>query len=269
MSIKVSLNLIHRKPQYMRISTFLVVLAGLLNMSCHTKDSPSLTIAVAANMQFAMEALTAAFTNETGIACETVTSSSGKLTAQIIGGAPIDLFVSADMKYPNTLFESGVTVEPPKVYAYGKLVLFTMVDNIDPTMEMLKEDDIRHIAIGNPKTAPYGRAAVEVLQHYKLYETLEDKLVYGESIGQANQFITTEAAELGLTAKSLVMAPKMRGKGKWIEIDTDIYSPIAQGVVILNNRSTNSEEAEAFYKFLFSEQGKEILVNFGYSTPDE
>jgi molybdate transport system substrate-binding protein len=252
----------------MRSKAICLILICLLATSCNKEDSATLTIGTSANMQFAMQELTRAFTDETGIACETVVSSSGKLTAQIMEGSPIDVFVSADMKYPGMLYQKGLTIGQPKIYAYGKLVLFTMAGNLDPTMEVLTDESIRHVAIANPKTAPYGTAAIEVLQHYQLYEAVAEKLVYGESIAQTNQFIATGAAEFGLTAMSLVMAPQLLGKGKWLEIDSAIYTPIAQGIVILRNNKTNPETAEDFYKFIFSGLGKEILSKFGYSTPE-
>lgn len=236
---------------------------------CHpAAKSDQLLVATAANMQFAMQAISHAFNQQSGIAIETIVSSSGKLSAQIKEGAPFDVFVSADMKYPQDLYESGFTMQKPEVYAYGRLVLWTLKDSL-PTFSDLKNNaTIRHMAIANPQNAPYGRAAIEVLQHYGIYANWKDRLVYGESISQTNQFIISEAAELGFTAQSVVLSPHIKQRGKWLTIDPDIYSPIAQGIVLIKRKKAQTASAQKFYEFLFSEQGKEILATFGYQTKD-
>ena len=252
---------------YIRIF-FLGFLMFVLH-GCNSAKEKKLTIATAANMQFAMEELTQVFTQETGINCEVITGSSGKLTAQIKEGAPFDVFVSADMKYPEELFESKFTLDEPKIYAFGKLILLSMHEDLHPTLEELKAERIRHIAVANPKTAPYGVATMEVLTKYELQNSLKDKFVFGESVSQTNQFILSKVAEVGFTAKSVVMSKNMRGKGNWQEIDENLYTPIAQGIVILNNRDIKRNEAQKFQVFLFSEKGKEILNKFGYSVPNK
>ncbi len=234
----------------------------ILHTACHQARSPHLTIATAANVQFAMLEIAQAFTNKTGIECDIILSSSGKLTAQINEGAPYDVFVSADMKYPEELYRSGNTTAPPEVYAFGKLVLWTMRENMQLDMQMLVEEKTHHIAIANPKTAPYGRAAVEVLNHFKLYGPVQHKLVFGESIAQTNQFVVSRTADFGFTAKSVVSSKKMIGKGQWIELPDEAYSQIAQGAVILKNGDV--EKAGQFYEYLFSEEAKGILQRFGY-----
>ncbi len=240
----------------------------LLFTSCEQKENSKLTIATAANMQYAMKDLTKAFSNESGIECESISSSSGKLTAQIKEGAPYDIFVSADMKFPNELYQSGFTIQKPKIYAYGKLVIWTMNTQLSPDFDSLEKKQIKHIAIANPKTAPYGIAAEEVLKKKGLYERIKQKLVFGESVAQTNQFIVSYAAEIGFTAKSVVLSPNMKGKGSWKEVDENIYSPIAQGVVVLKNRNKHLKDAQKFQNFLFSDKGKEILNKFGYSVID-
>lgn len=217
-------------------------------------------------MQFAINELVDNYAKISGIECEIIISSSGKLTAQINEGAPFDVFVSANMKYPNDLFEKGLTLGKPKIYAHGKLVLWSMKNEITPSIQLLENDIVKHIAIANPKTAPYGNAAIEVLNHYHIFEKLQSKLVYGESIAQVNQFVNSQAAQIGFTAKSVVLSPKMINKGKWIEIDESIHSPIAQGIVCLKSDSIKENLALKFSDFLFSKKGKEILNTFGYST---
>jgi len=256
------------KMKEMRQYLVLVVIGiGLLLSACGGKRSEALVIATAANMQFAMEALVEAFTAETGIGCQAIISSSGKLTAQIKEGAPFDVFVSADMKYPAELFEAGFTLQQPKIYAYGQLVLWTHKGTSQPKIQDLPQATIRHIALANPKTAPYGRAAMEVLTHYNLLEEVEDKLVYGESIAQTNQFILSEAAEVGFTAQSVVRSPRMKEEGQWITIPQDIYRPIAQGIVLLQGDRLHPG-AQAFYDFIWSAEARRILEAYGYQVVD-
>ncbi len=238
----------------------------LIFASCEQNDKSKLTIATAANMQFAMHELTKEFTKETGVICESITSSSGKLTAQIKEGAPYDVFVSADMKFPNELFKTGFTTKEPEIYAYGKLVIWTMNSQLNPDFESLTINHIKHIAMANPKTAPYGIAAEEVLKKKNLYNKIKTKLVFGESVAQTNQFIVSYAAEIGFTAKSVVLSQNQKGKGNWKEVNENLYTPIAQGVVVLKNRNIHKNEALQFQDFLFSVKGKEILNKFGYSV---
>ncbi|MFK8101307.1 MAG: molybdate ABC transporter substrate-binding protein [Saprospiraceae bacterium] len=232
--------------------------------ACDNQRSKSLTIATAANMQFAMEALTEAFSEESQVTCALVVSSSGKLTAQIKAGAPYDVFVSADVKYPEALYQSGLTEGAAKVYAHGKLVLWSMLPELQPSIELLQSPSVQHIALANPKTAPYGAAALSVLQRYNLQDSVKEKLVYGESIAQTNRFINSKSVELGFTALSVVRAERMQGVGQWIELDTNLYQPIAQAAVVLQAKEGTHPAAISFYKFLFSAKAKKILKDFGY-----
>ncbi|MBE0650749.1 MAG: molybdate ABC transporter substrate-binding protein [Bacteroidales bacterium] len=250
----------------MKKTALTLVLSLLVVIASATNPIPKITIAVAANMQFAMRALTQTFAKETGIECDLIISSSGKLTAQIKAGAPYDVFVSADMKYPDNLYKAGFALEEPKIYAYGKLVLWSINDSIKPSLAILKTDAIKHIACANPKTAPYGVAAIQALKHFGVYNLVENKLVYGESISQTNQFIISESAELGFTAKSVVLSPDFKGSGNWIEIDPNSYSPIAQGVIVIKRNKPEESKALKFYNFLFSPEAKKILENFGYKV---
>ncbi|HLT51090.1 MAG TPA: molybdate ABC transporter substrate-binding protein [Arenibacter sp.] len=247
-----------------KVFGFLFFGAILLFTSCQRALSEKIVIAVAANMQVPMEVIAKKFTEKHGVSCELIIGSSGKLTAQIVEGAPYDIFVAANMKYPETVFFEGRALGNPRVYAHGKLVLWSMSTNTPISISTLTEPHIRHIAVANPKTAPYGVAALEVLHHYGLFDAVENKLVYGESIAQTDQFITSEAAQIGFTAMSTVLSPQMKGKGSWIEIDADRYMPISQGVIKLKRERTNGKEVQELYDFLFSGEAKEILKDFGY-----
>ncbi len=232
--------------------------------SC-TDDSPQpLLIATAANMQFAISPLLKAFTETTGIACEAIISSSGKLTAQIKNGAPYDVLLSADMKYPEVLYQEGLTLSVPKVYAYGTLVLWSTSISANLNLEVLSSSSIQHIALANPKTAPYGKAAMEVLEGLTISSTVKEKLVFGESIAQTNQFITSQVAEIGFTAKSVVVSANIKEQGKWALIDSTLYTPIEQGIVLLKNTPDKQKEAQLFYDFILSKKGQAILKEYGY-----
>ncbi len=225
-----------------------------------------ITVATAANVQYAMEELKKAFKRSTGITVHTVVASSGKLAAQIKSGAPFDLFLSANMKYPKYLRQHRFAVNDPKIYAYGSLVLWTLKPiELDKGIKSLLNPKIERIAIPNPKNAPYGTQTVIAMKNAGIYKKIKSKLIYAESVSQTNQYIVSKAVDAGLTAKSVVLSPKMSGKGKFININPALYSPIEQGVVILKHGQQKKPKATyAFYEFLFSPQGKEIFKKFGY-----
>ena len=249
---------------------FLLSVICLNSLACRKsfKKENTIAIATAANMQFAMEALTEKFTETTGITCQLIIGSSGKLTAQIVEGAPYELFVAANMKYPQEVANRGLAAEPPKLYAHGTLVLWTMDDTLVPSLDILTAKSISHISLANPKTAPYGQAAMEVLQHYGLWDSISPKLVYGESIAQANQFVISGSAEMGFTALSVVLAPHMEGKGNWIPLNKDLHAPIEQGVVLLKGDEGPSGAARKFYQFLSGPEAAVILKKYGYSVSE-
>ena len=226
-----------------------------------------LRVAVSANAQFVMEKLRVAFQAKTGIAIEAIVSSSGKLTTQIQQGAPYDVFLSADMTYPQTLYAQGLTTTTPLVYGYGNLVLWTLTDlPLKADGQVLLNPAVRHVALANPATAPYGVAAMAYLQRHKLTETAQPKIVYGESIAQVNQYLLSGAAEVGFTAKSIVLDPSLKGRGHWIDIPQADYTPIAQGVVVLK-QSKQLPLAEQFVAFLRSPPARRIFQQFGYRSP--
>ncbi len=249
-----------------KVILILLVFIFVLQLSAFASD---ITVAAAANLQYTLDDLKAQFIRETGVGVKTVIGSSGKLTSQAENGAPFDVFMSADMKYPAKLYKDGFASDAPKVYADGVLVLWTMNSmDLSQGVKVLSNAGIQKIAIAEPKLAPYGREAVNALKFYKLYDQLQKELVLGESISQTNQFITTGAADIGFTAKSVVMAPNMKDKGKWVEVDPGAYQPITQGVIVLKYAQQNhSKEAKEFYDFLFSTPAQEIFKKYGYKLP--
>lgn len=229
----------------------------------------SITVAVSANAQYAAKEICDNFQKWSGIGVKTVVSSSGKLTAQIERGAPFDLFLSADMRYPEYLKREGYAVSEPKVYAFGGLILWSLKGlDLKNGVLSLKGAKIEHLAIPNPKSAPYGKEALKVLKGAGIYEDIKPKLVYAESVSQTNRYIASKAVDAGITAKSVIFSPKMGGVGKYVEVDDSLYDPIRQGVVILKHAKEGREsEAKAFYDYLFSQEGREILKKYGYRVP--
>lgn len=249
---------------YLRINLTIV----LISLSLMTSNAQTLRIAVAANAQFVTQALKKSFIKQDSVKIEIIVSSSGKLTAQIMNGAPYDIFMSADMKYPQTLYKNGKTLNKPKIYAKGKLVLWTMKDiSYNKELKVLNNPLIKTIAVANPATAPYGMVTISALKRAGIYKQIKNKIVYGESIAQVNQYLLTGVADIAFTGKSVVLSPRLIGKGYWKEIPNSLYQPIQQGVVILQNaKRSGLKEAEAFYRFLFSKTGKDIFRKFGYRT---
>lgn len=198
-----------------------------------------------------------------------VKGSSGKLTAQIREGAPFDVFLSADIQFPEQLFAEGIAERPPKIYAYGHLVLWTAQEELTAETETLSHPELRHIAIANPNIAPYGKAAQEVLTKLHLLDTMKHKLVFGESISQVNQFVVSKSADAGFTSLSSVKATKMKGIGNWNEINDTLYNPISQAGVALTIKgsSSSTKKANDFIEYLSSTRAQEILKKHGYSLP--
>jgi molybdate transport system substrate-binding protein len=226
-------------------------------------------IAVSANMRYSMEEITASFSAETGIKTEIISGSSGALTAQISAGAPYDVLVSADMAYPQKLCSTGNALRPPTVYAFGNLILWTTSGvDLSGGLRSLISPAFKKIALPNPDTAPYGVAAVEAMKNAGIYDEIKAKLVYAGSVSQANRFIFSRSAEAGFTSKSSALAPDVAGAGKWVEVDSSLYRPIAQGITLLKHSQKNSPEAaKRFFDFMFSDKAKNILSHSGYRLP--
>ena len=232
-------------------------------------QADTLQVAVAANLQFVFDDLREAFRKETGHDAQATYNSSGKFVAQVVNGAPFDVFLSADMEYPEKLHAAGMTVDAPKPYAYGTLVLWTMKDlDLERWQASLASNAVVRIAVANPQTAPYGREAMRMFEHFRLVDTLKPKLVFGDSIAQTNQYIHAKVADAGITAKSAVLSPGRKGQGKWIDLPRDSYHPIAQGAVILQHgEREHRDAAHRFLGFLKSPAARKIFERYGYQLP--
>ena len=229
-----------------------------------------ITIAAASDLNFAFREIVTEYEKTTGNHVRLALGSSGNFYAQIQNGAPFDLYFSADIAYPRKLEEAGLTV-PGSLYQYavGQIVLWTGKGSqldFSKGLEILSQSTIRRIAIANPKHAPYGRAAVAAMEQAQVYDRVKDKLVLGENISQAAQFVESGAADVGLIALSLELAPPMQAAGRYWKIPADAYPPIEQGVVILTG-GKNQERAKAFLSFIQGAEGQTIMRRYGFIGP--
>lgn len=251
------------------------IIFGLMVL-CSTIFAGQVNIAVAANVSYAMDELVKEF-NKTNPNTKVLVTlgSSGKLVAQIENSAPYDIFMSADMKFPQALFDKKLTKTRPVIYAQGVLAMFSSKElDYSKGINLLKDSSISKIAIANPKTAPYGAAAIEAIKNAKI-EGIDSKFVYAESISQAVTYATT-ATDIGFVAKSSLYEGNMtqyKENKNWITVDPKLYTPIEQGIVILDNTNSlvgiikdgqRKEEVKAFYDFILSASAKKIFTDFGY-----
>lgn len=228
----------------------------------------TIQVATAANMSYALPKIIEVFqSSHPKIEVKMLVGGSGKLATQIRNGAPFDIFLSANMSYPKALYEQGLSLEKPVIYAQGSLALFSLKKrNFSQGIDIVNQTSINKIAIANPKTAPYGVAAMEAFKNSGLLGKVQSKFVYGESISQTVIY-ATRVADLGVIAKSALFSPqlsKYKEGEHWKEVDSELYKPISQGMILLKNSSKNSE-VKVFYKFLQSKEAKEILRKYGYS----
>lgn len=233
----------------------------LLCLSCGSSNdlNKPLLVATAASNQFALEAVAEAFATETGIETKLIVGASGKLTAQILAGAPYDVFISADARYPRKLQQAGKLAGPPRVFGRGSLMLWTTrkpaslsLDSLPPTARL---------AIANPALAPYGQLADSLLRLRPDYDSkLAPRLVYGESISQVNRFVLTGAATYGLTARSSLLAPRLRNRGSYLDFHPEARIPQTSCVLV----GARESAAGQFQEFLLGPAGRRILATYGY-----
>jgi molybdate transport system substrate-binding protein len=228
----------------------------------------TLRVAAAADLQFAMNDLAGRYEKQSGAKIVVTYGSSGNLRMQIENGAPFDLFFSADMAYPKQLALKGLAdAQSLDIYAYGRLVLWAPADAelglAGRGFSALDDPRVKKIAIANPEHAPYGKAAVSALQKAGLYGQVKSKLVYGENISQAAQFVESGNAEVGILALSLTFADSMKSGERW-EVPADYYSPLEQAAVVIN-ASANKSAARAFLEYVKSAEAREVLAKYGFS----
>jgi molybdate transport system substrate-binding protein len=224
-------------------------------------------VAVAANFTEVVERLEADFERESGHTVTFVAGSSGKLYAQIANGAPFDVFLSADQERPERLEKEGLAVAGSRfTYATGRLTLWSREPGRvgSDGAATLRRGEFRRLAIANPDLAPYGAAARQSLEKLSLWERFEDRIVMGETIGQAHAMVASGNAELGFVALSSVLSPRNETKGSRWDVPADLYAPIRQDAVLLS-RGADNTAARGFLAFLRSERAKALIASYGYS----
>ncbi|HEY9002162.1 MAG TPA: molybdate ABC transporter substrate-binding protein [Mucilaginibacter sp.] len=245
-------------------AAFIIVLFFLF--ASITSFAQELKVAVAANLQGVIKVLGKDFKQKTGIDIQPIVGSSGNLSTQIKNGAPFDLFLSADMGFPESLAKEGFSTKEPVVYAYGSLIICSSQNiGFENWERLLLTRRIKKIAIANPAIAPYGKAAEEALKLKGVLDDIQSKLVTGESISQVNTYITTGTVDVGFTTRALVKDVEGKTTIYWKEIDPKSYTPIKQGMIILK-QSKETVNAEKFYEYMLSPAAKKLLKEYGYGV---
>lgn len=248
------------------------LVAALIAASILPLRAQDISVAAAADLQFAMQDVAARFEKETGEKVTISYGSSGNFYQQLQNGAPFDVFFSADLGYAKKLEAAGLT-QPGSYYEYaqGKIVIWTREQSkvdLSAGMKALLAPSVTKIAIANPQHAPYGRAAVDAMQKAGVYEKVKDKLVLGENISQTASFVVSGSADVGIVALSLALSPNMKDTGRYVEVPTSTYQPIKQACVILKS-SKNKEVALRFLSFVKSPATAEILERYGFGVPSQ
>ena len=247
-----------------KVLRWVAVLVVLSGSALHAEE---VTVAVAANFSAPMQKIVAAFAAATGHKAVVVTGSTGKLYAQIKNGAPFQVLLSADDEIPTRLGKEGVGVAASQfTYATGRLVLWSrQAGVVDDKGEVVRSGRFDHLALADPKLAPYGAAAVDVMAKLGLTASLQPKLVQGESIGQAYQFVFSGNAALGFVALSQVMVEGKVAEGSAWVVPAHLHSPLRQDAIVLN-AGKNNAAAAAFMAFLRSDAAKALIRSFGYEV---
>jgi molybdate transport system substrate-binding protein len=262
-----------------RLVILTALIAGLLIFWSATVGVPGanervVQVAAAADLKFAMDEIVQAFLrHRPDIEVQVTYGSSGNFFAQLSNRAPFDLYFSADVDYPRKLITQGLAVKDTEfLYAVGRIVVWvprrSALDLERLGMQALSDPSVRKVAIANPKHAPYGRAAEAAMKISGVYEQVQERLVYGENIAHTAQFIHTGAADIGIIALSLALAPAMREEGRYWEIPLDTYPRIEQSGVILP-WAKDMAAATAFQTFLLGPEGKAVLQRYGFFLPGE
>ncbi len=246
-----------------------LILIFWYSTSNNNRTSSPISIAAASDLRFAMDELIKEF-NKTNpdIKVDVIYGSSGNLYQQITNNAPFDIYFSADIMYPKKLDSLNLAGSKPKLYAIGHLVLWSSTLDVTKGIDLLKNDSVKKIAIANPAIAPYGKKAVECLNYYELYDKIQDKIVKGENVSQAAQFLLSGNADAGLIALSLALSPEMTSKGKYVVIDEKSYSKLEQAYVVMKKSETNKNVVK-FVEFIESAKARTIFDKFGFKLPNQ
>lgn len=239
--------------------------ATLALVSCSGGTTERVNVAAAADLRYALnDIITIAQDANPDSEFAVTYGSSGQFLQQIVNGAPFDLYLSADRAFPQQLVDEGLATDPFR-YAIGRLVLWVPEgSSLDPRDGLSVLSDARRISIANPEHAPYGRAAVSAMETAGVYDALADRLVLGENVAQAAEFVLTGNADAGIVALSLVLSDPLRDVGTWWEIPVDTFPTIDQGGALI----TDSAGARALRDILTGPQGRDILARYGFTLPE-
>ena len=239
-----------------------ILIAFLIALSTQAQ---TVKVAAAANLRFVFDEIKANYAiANPGTTVTANFGSSGALLQQILNGAEFDIFMAADNSFPVKLKDQGAASGEIKIYALGKLVLWSNTLDVSKGLEILTDPSVKRVAIAKPELAPYGDRALEVLKSSGLYEKVKDKIIYADNISQTAQFAQTGNAEVAFLAMSLTLTPEM--KGSVYLIDPKLYKPVEQAMVLVKSWKVNPEAAK-FMKFVLSETCKPIFEKNGYIVP--
>ncbi len=249
-----------------RLSLIAVLLVSAVSQLSVAQE---ITVAAAADLQFAMQDVAARFEKATGKTVKLTYGSSGNFFQQIENGAPFDVFFSANLDYAKKLEAAGLT-ESGNYYQYakGKIVIWVRNDSkldLSSGMQVLIDPSVKKIAVANPQHAPYGQAAVAAMQNDRLYEKVKDKFVLGENISQTASFVVSGAADVGIVALALALSPNMKDKGRYVEVPSSEYPAIEQACVIVAS-SKNKETARQFLAFIKTTAIGDVLKSYGFDV---
>lgn len=253
-----------------RFAARLLIFICLLVAGQTAHAGEKITIAAAADLKFALDEIVALFgKTHPADRVETIYGSSGKFQTQIRQGAPFDLYFSADIAYPRALKAEGFAGSEVQLYAVGRIVLWSSSrDAGRMTLADLADPAIQKIAIANPKHAPYGKRAEEALKAAGVWEKVEGKLVYGENVAQAAQFVQTGNAQAGIIALSLAFSPELAKQGSYALISDRLHQPLEQGFIV-TKRATDNSLAQAFAHFMTDKEARAVMTRYGFGLPDE
>ena len=239
----------------------------LVAFTSSVTSANTLKVAVASNFADTLHQLADHFHAKTGDTVLISSGSTGKLYTQIANGAPFDIFMAADEKRPDLLLKNGMAdASHANVYAQGKLVFVSNIPTTGECQNVLSDARVKRLAIANPKTAPYGAAAQQVMQHLGIWDKVQSKLVQGENIAQTLQFVDSTSANAGFVAKSMLLSDsKFKPACQW-EISGDLYNSINQKMVVLN-KSKAKPVVLAFWIFMQSPEAAVIIRDNGYDVP--
>jgi len=249
-----------------RLSLITVLAVAFVSQLCAAQE---ITVAAAADLQFAMQDVAARFEKETGKTVKLIYGSSGNFFQQIQNGAPFDMFFSANLDYPKKLEAAGLT-EPGSYYQYarGKIAIWVPKQSkldLSSGMQILLDPSVTKIAVANSQHAPYGQAAVAAMQKENIYEKVKDKLVLGENISQTASFVVSGSADVGIVALSLALSPNMKDNGRYAEVPAGDYPPIEQACVIVAS-SKKKEAARQFLAFVKTAPIGDLLRSYGFDV---